>query len=403
MQSRVILLAALAAIIGCGSGSDSPTAAGSDAASRLRLVVVGGGSQQAFPGDELGAPLVVQVIDSAGHPTAGKRRVRFTVISGAGTVSDSLVLSAEDGSASVTWRLGAAVGTQQMAATLAETGSSTQTIALATAVSPDAADLVIVRGATSGELYVLLNQDDGYARYTLAWPDTVLRLLPRGRFGSWQEVTVFSANHPPATVLQPWTAGVDTVQLILRAPIVVPFTMWVTQDFDTTAVRARYDAAQVDKFWRSHTTGLRVGTLRIEKVLGYEKKTFGCADVPPVRDTAAINVYYTGNPVEGGRPAFQCSASVMLMGTNFFAFDAIYELLLAHEVGHAFGLDHVADASNVMRDAWPPGGVLTTGQIYRMHFQNTGTANAVLRAHTVGVRNCYSTLTHCPPQTFTAW
>jgi len=401
MRSRVVLSAALAAVIGCGSGSDSPTATHPDAASRLRLVVVGGGSQQAFPGDELSAPLVVQVIDSAARPVAGKRRVRFSVVSGAGTVSDSIVLTADGGSASVTWKLGAAVGTQQISAALADDGPSTQTIALATAVSPDAADLVIVRGATSGDVQVLLNQDDVYTRYRLTWPDTVIRLLPRGQFGSWQEVTAFSAEHPPVTALQPWTAGIDTVRLILGAPIVVPFTMWVTNDFDTTSVRARYDAAQVDKFWRSHLTGLRVGPVRIENLAAYQGKIAQCADVP-VRDTTAINVYYLASQIPGGT-SLQCSASVVLVAPNFYAFDPMYQLYLAHDVGHAFGLEHIADASNLMSISFPPGGGLTTGQIYRMHFQNTGTANVVLRAHTVGVRNCYSTVTHCPAQTFVGW
>ena len=93
----------------------------------------------------------------------------------------------------------------------------------------------------------------------------------------------------------------------------------------------------------------------------------------------------------------------MLVAPNFYAFDPMYQLYLAHDVGHAFGLEHIADASNLMSISFPPGGGLTTGQIYRMHFQNTGTANVVLRAHTVGVRNCYSTVTHCPAQTFVGW
>jgi hypothetical protein len=401
--SCFVLSAAL--IVSAGCGADSPTPPRPNAEAQLAIVVVGGGSQQGFPGDVLDAPVIVQIIDSAGRPAAGKRRIRFSVVAGAGSVSDTSVFSSDNGDASVTWRLGAAVGGQQIAAALAAPGANARTTVSATAVSPDAADLVVLRGATSGKVNVLINQDDSYTRHTLAWPDTVLRLLPRGEHGTWQEVTAFSFDHPPATALRPWTAGVDTVHLALRAAIAVPFTMWVTHEFDTTAARARYDASQVDKFWRSHMTGLRVGPVRIERLLEYERKIFLCSDIPGDHDPAAINVYYLANQINelgGARPAFQCSASKLLMGINFFAFDPSYQNLLAHEAGHAFGLDHIADPSNVM-NGWPLGSNLTTGQIYLMHFQSTGTANAVLKAHTVGVRNCYSTLTHCPSQTFVAW
>ena len=390
--------------MGCGAGLDLPTRPSE--ARQFRVIVVGGGGQQGFPGDALVAPITVQIGDSVGRPVAGKRRIRFAVVAGAGTVGDTSVLSGDDGTASVTWRLGAVAGAQQLAASLADVDESIRTIVTATAVSRDAADLVIVRGATAGETKILLAQDATYERYTLTWPDTILRLLPRGPLGNWQEVTAFSMDHPPETALQPWTERVDTVRLTLRASMAVPFTMWVTHDFDTTAARARYDAAQVDKFWRSHPTGLRVGAVRIQNLTQYQGKIFGCTDVPGFHDASAVNVYYLANQIADGsaaRPAYECSASTVLMGINFFAFDPIYELLLAHEMGHAFGLDHVPDGSNVMSNGWPPGGNLTTGQIYRMHFQSTSTANAVLNARTLGVRNCFSTLAHCPAETFVGW
>jgi hypothetical protein len=296
---------------------------------------------------------------------------------------------------------------QSLVAGLAESESTTGTIITALAVSPDAADLVVVRGATPRTtVHLVLNQDDQFSRRTLVWPDTVLRLLPRGIAGAWQEVTAFSLDHPPATALRPWTDGVDTTQLVLRPPIEVPLVMWVTHTFDTTAARARYDASQVDKFWRAHPTGLRVGNVRIEKLLEYEGKIHTCDDIPGFCQPDALNVYYLANQVimeNAARPAGQCSARSVLMGINHFAFDPIYELLLAHEIVHAFGLGHLADASNIMSNGWPPGGGLTAGQIYLMHFQSTGTANAVLKEHSVGVRNCYSTLSHCPPVTFVGW
>ena len=67
-------------------------------------------------------------------------------------------------------------------------------IVFATAVPPSDADLIVVRGATPGQINVVMNQDDIVSTYQLVWPDTVMRLLPRQRVGNWEE----SSERPPA-------------------------------------------------------------------------------------------------------------------------------------------------------------------------------------------------------------
>src|SRR5262249_37636014 len=147
----------------------------------------------------------------------------------------------------------------QLSVQLLDTPASSTEAVTAQALPLDAADLILIRGVTSGTVGVLVRKGDGNEQHTLTWPDSVVRLLPRTSDGSWEEVAAFTVGHPPVSVLRPWTDAVDTVRITFGAPIEVPFTIWTTYDFDTTAARARHDLASTDQFWRSHMTGLRVG------------------------------------------------------------------------------------------------------------------------------------------------
>jgi hypothetical protein len=262
----------------------------------------------------------------------------------------------------------------------------------------DSADLILVRGATSGEIGLLVRQDEAASRHTLVWPDSVLRLLPRSDSSGWQEVTAFTVGHPPVAILRPWTDGTDTVRIAFQPAIPVPFTVWITHDFDTTTARARHDFAALDLAWRSQMTGLRVGHLRIEQAPGL---SFDCGAHTGVdSDGASINVYYTAfqSPVT-------CDARIIRMHRNHpLSFTDGYQFVLAHEVGHTLSLAHMQDQVNVMWPQSPHGYGLTTGQIYWMHFHSWGALNSVLNIHPAAERNCnILLLARCPTQTFTAF
>jgi hypothetical protein len=206
---RRFLVAALAALVGCGAASDAPTAAPPSGATRLGVAVISGASEQGFVGEPLANSVTIQVVDSAGRAVDGARRIRFTA--GAGSVSDTSLLTAGNGTASVIWRLGTAQGQQVMEVSVADTGSRAEhTRVFAEGLSPNAADRVVIRGMTSGSVGLVIRQDAFTWNYTLIYPDTVLRLLPRGPANdgpagsaSWQEVTAFSLGHPPATRCSP--------------------------------------------------------------------------------------------------------------------------------------------------------------------------------------------------------
>lgn len=394
-------LAALAAgtMISACSASDAPTKPASGNAAASLGIVVNGNDPRGFVGEPLTNPVSVQVVDASLQSVAGRRRIRFSVALGGGSISDTIVLSSETGFAAVTWQLGATVGVQQLAVSVADAPSSGEKRISVQALARDAGDRIVISGATSGTIGVLVRKDAGVTPYTLVWPDTVLTLLPRVSQGGWEEVTAFTVGHPPVSVLRPWTDGVDTVRLAFRPPIAVPFAIWVTYDSDTSAARARHDLSVLDTFWRTQMTGLRVGNVRIESAPAL---MFVCGeDTRGYIDRSAINVYYL-NYRDG---PVACDASIIRMhANNPFSFADQYQFILAHEVGHAMSLAHFFNSGNVMWPQSPMGGELTTGQIYWMHFDSWGALNAVLGIHPAAERHCeWPAGVYCPAQTFTAW
>lgn len=408
MSSRYVALAALTgALSACSGSSDTPLITAPQGTTR-RFVITGG-AQVAFAGDQLRDPIIVQLADASGQAVAEQRRIRFAITQGGGSISDTSVVTNASGVATTQWRLGVGSGPQQLTVSVAETGANTISSAVvnASVVSRDAADLIVITGLTSGTAGVLIQEDQAVETYAVSWPDTVLRLLPRSEKGAWQQVTAFSFGHPPEARVRPWTERIDTVRLVLRAPIAVSFTIWSTQNFDTTAAKAEIDLANTDAFWRSRMTGLVVGTVRIQQAPSLRSAEF-CRDIPSsLVDRDAINVYYVGVGPEGGVNGYNCSPSIILRGpVTPLGFQTPGNLLLAHEVGHAFSLDHLASANTVMVPQFPIPSGLTTGQIYWMHFSSSSALNVVFGMHPAAEQNCRQPLAaqrFCPTQDFAAW
>ena len=391
---RVAAVAMAAGTGACGA-SDSPT--NPPPGPIPAGFTVFGAGQVGFVSEVLTKPIGVQVVDSASRAVSGRHRVRFSVTQGGGSVSDTVVLSGEDGLATVSWFLGPVTGPQQLAVRLADAPSTPEVRVTAQAIPLDSADVILVSGATSGQIGILVRENDSDTPSTVVWPDTVLRLLPQPARSGWQEVAAFTVGHPPVSILRPWTDGTDTVRIAFQPAIAVPFTVWIALDFDTTAARARHDLAALDLFWRSHMTGLRVGQVRMDSAPGL---LFACGQGPGSFDAATINLYYTEFP-----SPVTCDARIVRMHRNNpLSFSEGSRFILAHEVGHAMSLAHVSDPTNVMWPDPPTGFGLTTGQIYWMHFHNWGALNSVLNIHPAGERNCNVALVaRCPTQTFAMW
>lgn len=403
----VVITVAGGALGACRGTSDAPVAPTPQTA--VRRLLISGGSQEALVGDVLRDAVVVQLADSSGRAVAEQRSLRFSIVEGGGSTTDTNVVTNAQGAAAVVWRLGTTSGRQQLAVSVtdAEANAIPSALVEARALALDAADLVVINGLTSGSAGVLIQEEQAIETYTISWPDSMLHLLPRETKGAWQQITIFSVGHPPEARIRPWTERVDTVHVALRAPIAVPFTIWSTQNLDTTTAKAAIDLANMDAFWRSHMTGLIVGKVRIDTAPALRNAGY-CRDVVggPI-DAAAINVYYIGVGPEGGNNGYNCTPGVTLIGPNPpLGFQAPGNLLLAHETGHAFSLDHLSFPSTVMFPVYPPANGLTTGQIYWMHFNGNSALNAVLGIHPKAEHNCglpIAAQRFCPTQELNVW
>ncbi len=105
MKGRMLLLAALA-LGGCqGDGDYDPTVPTS-------MELVAGSGQSGEPGEVLGVPFTVRVLNLEGDPVAGVE-VEWFNVSGNGSLSAATTLTDENGIASVTYTVGPLVGEQR--------------------------------------------------------------------------------------------------------------------------------------------------------------------------------------------------------------------------------------------------------------------------------------------------
>ena len=121
-----------AVVSGVGRAEFTATAsAGSPAAIR----VVSGNGQTGQVGMQLGAPLVVEVVDAGGHAVSGVT-VTWTVSSGGGSVSPPTSATGSDGRASTEWTLGPTTGSSQKVRASATGVGSVEFTATGTPGSP---------------------------------------------------------------------------------------------------------------------------------------------------------------------------------------------------------------------------------------------------------------------------
>ena len=105
-QRRVLsCVVALATILGCGSDPVAPPEAS------YTIAIHGGGDQQGPAGSILDEPLQVTVVDVANQPVQGVV-VRFRVLSGGGSLTDSIGVTGPGGIAITYARVGGTVGPQ---------------------------------------------------------------------------------------------------------------------------------------------------------------------------------------------------------------------------------------------------------------------------------------------------
>lgn len=374
---RSAILTAVVAASAC-SGENAPSVTGPEtpAEKSYSFASVTGNEQSARAGEPLPVPITVLVKDESGN-AASNVLVEFTVASGGGSVSSSGVMTDADGRASAKWTLGWAVGKQSL---WIHHGSSLGASAFVNAdatVNPHS-DVLVVRGAESPSVTVLIRGAEASPEgRRLSAPDSIAYLPQYDPLDptapSW--MMALSRGAAPAVTSPQWTAGPDTIRLTFTKPFRISLTVWVLENFEQTSAFVQRDVNNTVAFWRANPWGLELGELKIMDGTAYAGSRVSCGNNVVTPDPTAITVYYSVNADIGSSAGFACSPRVVIMRPLFGPGVAH---LLAHELGHAFGLAHVPDRSNFMHGTASAGGV-TTGQIFRAHLLPTSAINSVYR------------------------
>lgn len=344
------------------------------------MTLSSGADQQWFAGEPLPNAVTVLVRTASNTRVAGER-VRFTVTSGDGSVQDTIVVTGSSGFAGTTWTLGPQVGAQELTVSLVSGAVPPLTVS-ASAIDPADADYLLVSNAGAGGVIALFvgYEPDNY--YGYLWPARVevqsypvtngfVRLLPREALFADEDVVVFTPGRPPAIVKTSWQPGSDTLHVAFAAIRSVPLTIWLMGDFGELSDRVHRDLNATNVLWSTNPFGLVLDDVTINDASAHALTSPSCGSVP-VEDPSAINVYYSLAANTMGFVGYACSQRRILMRPVI----APGTTLLAHELGHAFGLGHVEDRDNFMHPI-AVGGKATIGQIYRSHFASWSALNVV--------------------------
>jgi hypothetical protein len=130
---RTLALTASAwSILLAACGGDS---AGPDGGEPSAIAVVSGDNQTGRVGEALAAPLVARITDARGQPVGGAT-VTFSVASGGGSLTATVVTSAADGTAQTSWTLGTRVADAQQAQGSVSTAAGARNVTFRATPSP---------------------------------------------------------------------------------------------------------------------------------------------------------------------------------------------------------------------------------------------------------------------------
>jgi len=239
-------------------------------------------------------------------------------------------------------------------------------------VAPDPPPALALVADPSLEVRVLLAPDGKMdnARSLPIPPAGAPLMLPAGTRTS-DALVAFAPGRPPRVRHGlPRTERRDTLRLDFAPPVRVPLTLWIIRGpFATVAGEMRRQVEAARATWGD--AGIDLSDVRLVDVTedpratllrgpaaacGLERRSLGF-------DEGRTNVYVAGPVLRGGVAfgGYSCGADHVDLSATALGLGT----LLAHELGHSFGLEHDA-AENVMNPAAVHGG-LTTGQVFHAH------------------------------------
>ena len=336
------------------------------AASGLRLDAVAGDGQRWILGERLPGEPTVRVIHADRSAAAGVR-VRFRVTAGGGAVTPAEVVTDMLGYASASWTLGrAASGAQTLAATV---------------------DVVLARGLaddapTPARVVFTSRETFTGAGAVVAEVRDAARLVPFDEPVSFDQLVAYAPGHPPV-VLAPvaWTPLPDTVVVRFAAAHRLPLTVWIVQPpFEEMAQVARTHVATMNAIYRANGVGVEFADVTIvdatRRAAEFPATPFAAECNGQVLEVVGrardrMNVYYV--PRVGQYAGYACGTDWVFMSPT----SGRWPSLLAHEIGHTFGLGHDGWGPENVMNPNSPGGALSLGQVFRASFDARSSLNAV--------------------------
>lgn len=381
----LLALAALAAACDAGTG---PEGAG------IRLVPTSGIEQRGLANEPLPDPLVVRVVGADGVPVPGAG-VTFRAGEGSGSIEVLRGVTNEEGTAVARWTLGF-LPNQEVVASAAGFPDAAATFT-ASLLSRAEADLIVLSGQGNTDVSLIAYDAgafDPFETYRAIVTDSIL-VLPFAHPAFRDEVAAFARGRPPALVSPvQWRAGRrDTVTVSFRDPVEIPITIWIVKGpYERQAELARTHARAAEEVWGAEGMGIRFSEVEVRDATGHPRAADfhglnlnQCAT--GIRETIGrapgrVNIYYVGGVAGFG--GFTCSNEYVMMAEQ----SGRWRHLLAHELGHTFGLSHERfGTENVMNPI--PGPKLTSGQIFHAHFQTISSLNAVYATYPAAMqREC---------------
>jgi hypothetical protein len=259
---------------------------------------------------------------------------------------------------------------------------------------------VILQGTSQKENGILVTHGastDHNSSYVSAATDINVGLRSNGG-----EVVGFTTYRPVTVVPTDWSSNVT---LTFPNQLSVPITFWIVRgDFNTqrtVALNALTTALQI--FW-DERMGIILSPIDVQDATGNRAAanyaTFTCSQQAQLQreiGSAAgrLNVYMLGSVDRGGSNFATTNGNACAIGGNFVALgSAINSDLLAHEIGHNFGLTHTDDLTadfdqtNVMWSSSSTRQFLTEGQTMRAHLTPGSAMNALNLRPGLVTRNC---------------